>query len=741
MFSLAGAGIFPMMNGVKLGIGNDNFHFVEVSGQSVKPFDKFETQKLHLDYITTLPEVEYFLLGNGELIAVVQFCPAEVNGISFFGLTLWDAERFTRKWSTFLYHPERGFENTKLTLQFGDKFLSPNGKNFKLISLDYSLSIPSIRVVWGEENFEVEEQFFVPEEGKILFRRVNVINKDSKDIPAVIRLNLYPNFGLFDEIFTDEKEKAVIACGWCVLKLSSLEENVKTSGRYGLFVELGILKSGEQKEVTCVYSINGDEKILRSKNFKVLLFDAKEYWDEKTKFETNSEVVNHLFKVSMNNLKSTMAKSGKRDSGIWQYNMEWVRDDSMFLLGLLMCGFRDEARAMLIKLLDRFVGSEGQTVESSRWYGYELTELDQNGELLYALWAYSCWTGDFEIVKRYWEKVKLVAEFPLKDIFWDKESGLLKNKREFWERSDTFGVENGYELAYQFWVSLGLERASELARRIGELEFAKRWADASVKIKNSILNNPRFKLVEDGHFIKRRTVDGKWQRYFIPSNRKGMPPNSPISVEEKPSAEPDTSEVLPIIFGFVDSKSDVALKTLEWVEVLWNQRWDYGGYERYDSSSEPEPPGPWPFASLFMARAYLEAKNYEKVWGVINWLYNINGGESGGWFEYYSESQLTPPLPPVGIVGWTWAEIVSLFVYHMIGFRPEIENLVIKPNLLSGIEFVNFNVKVRDMFVELEIKRGKKISASVDGVEQEVINGGIVLRYKRGEVKIKLEIP
>lgn len=699
------------------------------------PFQRFDTQRIHIDYITTLPGVEYFLIGNGEITVGIQFCKDGNSGASLFGLTLWDAERFVRKWSTFLYHPERGFENTKLTLQFGEEFYQLNRENFQEILWDFSSGIPIVKLKWGNEKFSVLEKFFVPKDGKILFRVVEVSNKLKSPMSISLRLQLYPNFGLFDEIFTSEREKTVYAKGWTIMKLQTFHKGARTAGRYDLWVDIGTVD--KNAEVVYVYSLEDDDKILKVKNFTQIFDETSKFWDEKNKFRSDSEVLNHLFNVSKNGLKSTVSKSGKRDSGIWQYNMEWVRDDSMFVLGLLMCGFFDEAKIMLTKLLDKFVGREGQTIESSRWFGYELTELDQNGQLLYAVWSYVCWGGDFEFVKKFWDKIKLVAEFPLKDVFWDKNSKLLKNKREFWERTDAFGVENGYELAYQFWVSLGLEKVSELAKKLGENKLAQRWLSASGEIKNSMLNDPVFKLIEDGHFIKRKNLNGQWQRYFIPPDRKRMPQNSPIAIEDKPSAEPDTSEVLPIIYGFVDAGSEVSIKTLEWIEKLWNQRWSYGGYERYDSSSEPEPPGSWPFASLFVARANLEAKNYERVWRILNWLYNINGGKSGGWFEYYSVEQLTPPLPPVGIIGWTWAEMISLFVYHILGFRPELENLTIKPNLLSGVNLISSSIKVRNILVDLDIERSDKMFALVDGREFALKNGKLILPYSGKKVKIK----
>lgn len=720
-----------------------------------KPFEMFETQRLHPDYITTLPEVEYFLLGNGEIMSAIQFCPSENVDISsdpssatFCGLTFWDAGRFVRKWSTFLYHPEKGFSNTMLTVKFNGEFFTLTRKNFKSIGYEHNAVIPTVLLCWGiDGKFEVEERFFVPLSGKYLFRKIKIKNKTELSVSLALRLQLYPNFGLFDEIYTDEKDKSAVAKGWNVIKLSCIPEKgvkVKTSGRYDIWAEMETLGAFSEKEAIFVYLIDNSTeshsiKTVNSK-FPALIVKSEDYWRNKTQLKTDNEILNHLFMVSRNNLKATVSKSGKRDSGIWQYNMEWVRDDSMFLIGLIMCGFIDEAKVMLEKLLGKFVGPEGQTIESSRWFGYELTELDQNGQLLYALWTYTCWTSDLRFVKRYWNKIKLVAEFPIKDVFWDKTSKLLKNKREFWERTDAFGVEEGYELAYQFWVSLGLKKAAELANKIKKFEIAKRWLDISEEIKNSMLNHPKFKLIEDGHIIKRRKTNGEWQRYLIPPNRKHMPNRSPIAIEEKPSAEPDASEVLPIVYNFVEAKSELAMKTLDWVEKLWNQRWDYGGYERYDSSSEPEPPGPWPFASLFIAKANHEAGNYDKVWKVLNWLYNINGGKSGAWFEYYPIEQLTPPLPPIGLIGWTWAEIVSFFIHHMLGIRPELEKLVIKPKLLPDVNFAECRLNVRDMKIYLFVERAEKIQAFVNDEPVKIINESITIPYIKGELKINFNV-
>ena len=75
-------------------------------------------QRLHQDFETFIPGIEYFPMGNGDIQGMLQYCPVRegTNPPAFLGFTVMDAEKFTRKWSTFLFHPERGFERTMMTL-------------------------------------------------------------------------------------------------------------------------------------------------------------------------------------------------------------------------------------------------------------------------------------------------------------------------------------------------------------------------------------------------------------------------------------------------------------------------------------------------------------------------------------------------------------------------------------------------------------------------------------------------
>ncbi len=687
-------------------------------------------QGMNTDYISFLPGVEYFLMGNGEIQGVVQYCKDNkvAPGSSFFGFTIMSAEHFTQKWTTFLYSGGRGFGNTLAAMGVDGNFYGVSEKNLKSIGWKYIDGVPVVSVVWTEKNCEMEEQLFVPSEGPVIFRRLHVRNLDTTSHKIGAGLTLYPNIALFDDVYTDPKKRTANAEGFTTLRMFCYEKDIQTLGRYTVRADQGTIAPGAETEAMFAYYLEGGGSLLKKKDIKTIWSETVDYWKKRNSVSTGNESLDRVWNLSKTGLKAHVAKNGKRDSGIWEYGMEWVRDDVMVMTAFLQSGFFHEARVLLDRMFTKFVTNDGRTVESSQVFPFQFTEIDQNGELLYGAWAYICWTGDYATVQKYWEKIVPLAELPLRPFFWQKDSGLLSNTREYWERSDSFGVKPGYELAYQFWVIFGLEKGAEVAAKLGHHRYAARWGAASRKIKDAFLNNPKFRLIEDGHFIKRRTLDGEWQKTMIPPDRNNMPAGTPIAVEKTPLTEPDASEVLPIMYDMVDPKSELALKTLDWVEPLWNERWKIGGYERYNSSSEPEPPGPWPFASMFIAEAYWEAENFQKGMRVIDWLAGINGGLSGGWFEYYPEGH-----PTVGIIGWNWAENVRFMVDHVIGVRPQLEKLVIRPRLGAGIDAVKSRVNVRGMGLDLMLtKSGSSDSASVNKKSIELHDGQLVLPYLRG---------
>jgi hypothetical protein len=131
-----------------------------------------------------------------------------------------------------------------------------------------------------------------------------------------------------------------------------------------------------------------------------------------------------------------------------------------------------------------------------------------------------------------------------------------------------------------------------------------------------------------------------------------------------------------------------------------------------------------------MARSYLEAGNWPKFWQCMNWVRNIHGGLSGGWFERYGPS-ITPPAPPVCVIGWAWAEVTSLMVHHVAGVRPGLDALTIRPRLPEGVDRLTATFRVRDVACSLSVRRTHLApSARVDGRTAEVTKGVLLIPYR-----------
>jgi hypothetical protein len=223
-----------------------------------------------------------------------------------------------------------------------------------------------------------------------------------------------------------------------------------------------------------------------------------------------------------------------------------------------------------------------------------------------------------------------------------------------------------------------------------------------------MLENPRYRLIEDGHLIKRRGADGNWQRTIHMEEACGLPEAIPLLQDGPHFLDPDTSTALPVAHAFIDPRGELARETLAYIEELWNQWWDGGGYGRYHASSEPDSPGAWPFASLFVARAYVEAGDDAKVCRVLRWLAGSPGGVAGTWFEN-DGARIAPPYPQVGFPPWTWAELVTLYVHHLLGVRPDLDGVTIRPRLLEGLDSMEASLRVREHRLDLKVRRAGSV--------------------------------
>lgn len=651
----------------------------------------------HPDVRTRLRDCFYFFLGNGRIQAAVQISPAGEG--TPLGLLIMDPERLGKKREALSFDSQTGLEATMLRVEVGGRTYTPSNAGLQ-VRWSTRNGAPAVEATWQAGSAQVSEFFSCPLPQQPLLLREVVIHlpEDTKGVTL--------HTGLRDKRVRKELRPA--AAGTVTHSYCYRLQNgqVSLGSEFPVDVRSAKLADGTSTGV----SLHFGHKLL-----------------------------DHFFDAARVQLPAAISASGRMDGSIWQYNREWVRDQSIVAHGLLLAGHPALAHTMLERLFAEFVTAEGDTVDSSVRRGPDEVELDQGGVLLSALASYWHWTGDLSLANRLWQRVVAVAEFPLRAVFRHPQSDLLVNCREFWERHRLYGIEPGMELAHQLYVPIGLRAAAELAEALGHMAHAQNWRKEAEALWEAALHHPTHSLVHNGRFIKRRGLDGSVQERITPTAEAELHPSVPLAGPGPHFLNPDTSCVLPVALSMIDPTSRVAQGTLASMEELWNQAWDIGGYGRYHVSSEPDSPGPWPFASLFVARAYVEAGDSEKVWRVLHWLHSIPGGKSGAWFEFYGPRP-SPPCPQVGIIPWTWAEMLLLLVQHLVGLRLGASGFSLRPRLLPGIDHIQGEFTLRGARLRVEIKRAEWPAQSSFRTDGHLLRSSpheAVFAYPDGDVQVE----
>lgn len=179
------------------------------------------------------------------------------------------------------------------------------------------------------------------------------------------------------------------------------------------------------------------------------------------------------------------------------------------------------------------------------------------------------------------------------------------------------------------------------------------------------------------------------------------------------------------------------------LEPLWNQGWKIGGYGRYHMDSDPDSPGPWPFASLYIACAYLERREWDKVWRVIDWLASLPQYPSGAFFEMYGD-RIAPPYAQNGIVAWSWAETITMVVKNILGFQPEEDAIRMRPRLLPGFKVAKGVVPFRGHRVLFQLTAEERIDRprfEVSAKHAEADGDSVRIPFADADICIEGKIP
>ncbi|MBI4658820.1 MAG: hypothetical protein HY735_08255 [Verrucomicrobia bacterium] len=451
---------------------------------------------------------------------------------------------------------------------------------------------------------------------------------------------------------------------------------------------------------------------------------TRDEWSASSVVITGDQTVQGIFDKARFGLPGMIADDGTMDAGIFEYGAQWVRDTSCTVLGALHAGHIEITRAALQRVLTKMINREGATMIANAFEKPDLEQFDQMGELLHVLRAWRDWTGDDSLIREHRELLLALIERPLRPEFRD-ETGMVHNRREFWERTFT----DAYELAYQTYVILGLREAAELAPSLGAVDRAERWRAEADKMLRAVLSHPTRSLTDQGRLIKRRKVTG--QIADQPDGFKGFQPDVPLNTEQHHLLLPDASMALPIALGVVDPRSELARRTLDDLEQLWNTRWSDGGYDRYHTSTQPDQPGPWPFATTFILRAQHDAGLYDRSRRSLEWLDTCQGGRAGFWLEEIpSVRSLSKSC---GLVCWTSGEIALFVVRHYLGVRfGERGQVRIRPALYPGSPPVKADLRFRQSRLRLEIDGSGPVKVAL-------LNGQAAELSRAGEVCLPLD--
>lgn len=659
---------------------------------------------------------EYFVLRSGRAQMIVQADRADLGpAFSYLLFDLENARQGVTKEGAFNFLTNQGFASSALEVVLGGFPFTALGHrtDTRWVTVD---GVPAVEAAWWAGGVRMRERISALADVGVFRRTIRVEGAHLLGPETIkLRLSLPPGVAQREGgiLFENVKGSRLALAALGNTPVQVLEEKSA--------IELGPITvtpngSASIDTVLLTQIPTGDaaDFLVRAKGLVAAAAETdiartRTAWAAASSVTTADRTVQELFDKARFGLPGMIADDGTMDAGIFEYGAQWVRDTANTALGTIHAGHFESARHALERILTKMINPAGATMIAGSFDTPDREQFDQMGELLHVLKSYRDWTDDDSLVREHRALLLALIERPLSGQFRD-ETGMVHNRREFWERT----FDDAYELAYQTCVVQGLRDAADLAPALGAEDRAGRWRAEADRILNAVLHHPTRALVQDGRLVKRRNVSGEVADQL--KNFAGYQGDVPLNTEIHHRLLPDASQALPIALGLVDGRSPLARRTLDDLEGLWNTRWSDGGYDRYHTSSQPDQPGPWPFATCFILRAQHEARLFDRSRRSLEWLNTVQGGRAGTWFEEIpSVRSLNQSC---GLVCWTSGEIALFVVRHWLGARFEGDTLVLRPALYPGSPPVSADLRFRRHRLRLEINGSGPIqSARVNGVK------------------------
>ena len=680
---------------------------------------------------------EYFILRSGRAKLIVQADQVDLGPAVMY--LLFDAEnnrQSSRKDKAFNFAAGQGMAASALQVMLGGFPFTAVGHQTQTRWTTVE-GVPAMEAVWWAGGVRVTERLLAVGDQGLFLRRIELTSVNLGGPEDVrLRLSLPPG-------------PCQVAHGWLVRESPTCRMGLglASDATTRAFIEQGTLEIGpvhlalgqttsvdtllsvqippgnaehwsQLTDVTPATDASSGPTNIGVFSVADALAKTRQTWAATSSVQTNDTTVREIFDKARFGLPAMVADNGIMDAGIFEYGSQWVRDTSNTLLGLVHSGHFELARRGFAHVLEHMVNEAGCTMIASGFDRPDREQFDQMGELLHALKAYRDWTGDDSLLREHRAKLLAMIERPLRPEFRDA-TGMVHNRREFWERT----FDDAHELAYQTYLILGLRDAADLAEPLGAADRADRWRGEADRIQKATFETPGHALVENGHLIKRRAVNGEHVRTI---HLRGGNADVPLDTESVHLTDPDATLALPIAYGLVPPQSALARNTLDELEKLRDARWFGGGYERYHSSGQGDQPGPWSFATCFILRAQHVAGDFTRSRRTLEWLNTVQGGRTGAWFEEIP--LVRSQAPTAGIIPWTSGEISLFLVRHLLGVSFEGSQTVLRPGLYPGSPPLHADLRFRRGRLQLEIPAtGTVAFAEVNGRRVVPRNDGAII--------------
>ena len=250
------------------------------------------------DVRTKLKDVEYFFLGNGLIQAAVQWAPAGEG--TPIGLLVMNPDRLRKKREALTLDPETGLAPTQLALKVAGVVHTAKAGRCR-VAWDAKAVVPTVVATWAGGGLKVTERFSCPTWSK----------------PVLVR-----------EITVSNPRRARVAC-----------ELATGSGRQVIRRRLTLAPNASRSVVVgCTLAAAADRVKLAFLPRVPVDAAGRDFWAGLARVQFGDARLDHFFRASSAQLPVAVSRRGCIDGSIWQYNLEWLRDQSIIALALTLIG-------------------------------------------------------------------------------------------------------------------------------------------------------------------------------------------------------------------------------------------------------------------------------------------------------------------------------------------------------------------------------------------------------------------